>query len=105
MKRSNYILRSLANALGTVVYVILVALFMFNGKNLFDKTDNFLMPVFMLLLFILSASVTGLLVLGKPVLMYLDNLKKEAVIMLLSTLGWIAVFLIIVFFILFLRLI
>ena len=105
MKQSKYILRSFINALGTAVYVILVALFMFNGENLFDKTDNFLMPVFMLLLFILSASVTGLLVLGKPILMYLDNLKKEAIIMLLSTIGWIAIFLIIVFFILFLRLI
>jgi len=100
MKQSKYILRSFINALGTTVYVILVALFMFNGENLFDKTDNFLMPVFMLLLFILSASITGLLVLGKPVLMYLDNLKKEAVTLLLATIGWLAIFLLIVFVIL-----
>ena len=95
MKKSSYILRSLVNALGVVIYVSLIAFF-FSHATILDKTTNtFLTPVLMLLLLIISASITGSLVFGKPITMYWDGHKKEAVTMLFTTLGWLVVFLLI----------
>ena len=69
---------------------------MFNGEKFFGKADNFLMPVAMLLLFVLSAAITGALVLGKPILLYLDNKKEDALKLFGWTLGWLAIIVIIV---------
>lgn len=82
--------RSLLNAVGTIAYVAIVASVMFNGERIFGEVDTIAIPVTLLLLFIVSAMVTSGLVLGKPVLMYLDGQKKEAVQMLIYTVGWLA---------------
>jgi len=92
MKKSEYILKSLINALGVLVYTSAVAWILFNGQNIFGKASSFLMPLFLLLLLIISASITGLLVLGKPVHLYLSGLKKEAFILLFATLFWLIFF-------------
>lgn len=94
MKKSQYILKSFINALGVLVYVSGVALIMFNMEHAFDNEPSFLVPVLMLLLFVTSAAITGSLVLGKPVMLYLDNQKKEALIFLASTLAWLVVFMV-----------
>jgi hypothetical protein len=88
-------LKSLAllHALCTAIYVSLVALFMQNGERIFGKMDNLFGPVAILLIFVLSAAVTGSLVLGRPILMYLDNRKAEALKMFFYTLGWLFVIL------------
>ena len=88
-------LKSLAllHALGTAIYVSLVALFMQNGERIFGKMDNLFGPVAILLIFVLSAAITGSLVLGRPILMYLDNRKAEALKMFFYTLGWLFVIL------------
>lgn len=93
MKKSEYLLKSFLSAVGVLIYVSAVALLMSNGQRIFGG-ESFVVPLFMLLLFVVSASVTGLLVLGKPVRLYFDGLKREAIILLLSTLGWLALFLI-----------
>ncbi|MDP2656541.1 MAG: hypothetical protein Q8P11_03200 [bacterium] len=94
MKKYEYILKSLPNALGVFLYISAIAFFFANAQNIFgNEEDNFLIPVFMLLLFVISASITGLLVLGKPIFLYLNGLKKEGFIMLFATLGWLIVFL------------
>lgn len=98
--KNNLITRALIHSLGVLIYVVLIALFMFNGKNIFGKEDNFLMPTFMLLLFVISAAITGALVLGKPILMYLDNQKADAVKLFFYTIGWLAVITILVLVIL-----
>ncbi len=82
--------RSLLNALGTIAYVSVVATIMQNGERIFGNINQTLAPIAFLTLFVLSAGVTGGLVLGKPVLMYLDNQKKEAIKLFLYTLGWLA---------------
>lgn len=93
--------RSLAHAAGTLAYIALIAWFFFNGEKwLGNKPDNFFMPMLMLLLLVVSATVTGLLVLGRPLQLYLDNHKKEAIIMLFSTLGWLFIFAVIVLLVL-----
>lgn len=103
MKKSDYLLKSLLNAGGAFVYVALVAWLMFNAEMIFDGPENFLAPVFMLLLFVISASITGFLVLGKPIHLYLNNAKKEAFIFLFATLAWLLFFLVAVAAILLLR--
>ena len=96
MKKPGIVLKSFMNAAGVFIYVSAVAWLGFNSQTLFGKSNNFLGPLFALLLFIVSALVTGLLVLGKPVLLYLDGSKKEAFAMLFITLAWLVLFLIII---------
>ena len=79
---------SFVNSVGVVIYVALVATIMQNGEKIFGEMKNFAGPIAFLLLFVFSALVTGLLVLGRPVYLFLDGFKKEAVKMLIYTVGW-----------------
>ena len=103
MKKSNNLLESFIIATGTLIYVSAVALLMSNGKNIFGESEDFLIPLFMLLLFVVSASITGLLVLGRPIHLYLNNFKKEAFRLLFSTLAWLILFLVAVVIVLLLK--
>ncbi|MFA4937084.1 MAG: hypothetical protein WC575_02215 [Patescibacteria group bacterium] len=47
--------------------------------------NTLLGPVAFLLLFVVSATIVGLLVLGKPVTLFLEGFKKEAVRLLFYT--------------------
>ncbi len=82
--------RSLINALGTIAYVSVVATIMQNGEKIFGNMNQTIGPIAFLTLFILSAAVSGGLVLGKPVLMYLNNEKSEAIKLFIYTLAWLA---------------
>ncbi|MEK9183654.1 MAG: hypothetical protein AAB890_01090 [Patescibacteria group bacterium] len=57
----------------------------------FQSVPEFFAPIIMLLLLVLSASIMGVLVFGRPILLYLDNQKKDALTMLFYTLGCLAV--------------
>jgi hypothetical protein len=89
--------RSFLNVLGVVAYVTVVALVMSNGNKIFGVKDTAVTPVAALMLFVLSAAVTGSLVVGKPLLMYLNNQKNEAVKLFIYTLCWLALATIILF--------
>lgn len=89
-------LSGLKSALGVLVYVFLVALFMFNAESLFGDTPDFLIPVFMMTLLVVSATTTGLLVLWKPINMFITGEKRGALKLLFSTLSWLVLFLVIV---------
>lgn len=80
---------SLLHALGLAFYVFLVVSIMQNGENWFGQMNNIWGGFAILMLLVLSAGVCGILVFGKPVMLYLDNFKKEAVKFLLVTLAWI----------------
>ncbi len=83
--------RSFINALGTVAYIALVAAIMQNAERFFGQTeDTILAPIVFLTLFVLSAAITGSLVIGKPILMYINNEKSQAVRLFVYTLGWLA---------------
>lgn len=74
------------HSFGVVVYVFLVSLVLNNGERIFGAEDNELIsPVIFLLLFVFSALLTSGLILGKPILLYLDGQKKESVKLLLAT--------------------
>lgn len=87
------------NALGTTLYVALVASLLFNAPLIFGSTgkDTVFIPIAMLLLFVISASVTGSLVLGRPLLWYLDGKKKEAVSLFIATLGFLFLIMLLAF--------
>jgi len=105
MKKSGYFLKSLINSAGVFVYVSAVVWLLSNAEWIFGKASkyDYLVPVFMLLLFVVSATITGLLVLGRPILLFLNKQKREAFIMLFSTLAWLVFFLIAVGIVLVIR--
>ncbi len=105
MSQNKLILKGFLNAFGVFIYVLAVSLFLSNIENIFDsnKPDNFLAPLFMILFFVISASITGFLVLGKPILLYLDNHKKDGFTLLFATLAWLILFAIIVIFVILLK--
>lgn len=88
-------------ALGEGIYISLVALIMFTVEKLFgSKPDPVIIaPIALLLLLVISASISGALILGKPAMLYLDGKKKEAVQLFGLTLAWLVLFLIIAFII------
>jgi hypothetical protein len=96
MKKYKYYLISFLDAAGVFVYVAAIAWIGFHSQNIFGNAPSFLIPLFMLLLFVVSACVTGALVLGRPILMYLNGQKKESFILFFSTLGWLVLFLAVV---------
>lgn len=86
MKSQKVWLWSAVNAIGVFVYVMLVVLVMTNGEKIFGQMEEkYWGPVTFLLLFVFSALVCGLLVFGRPIYLWFDNAKKEAVKMILFT--------------------
>jgi len=86
MKNSKLVFYALANSLAVFLYVSGVAWFLFNGEKIFGQQEkNFWMPVALLLTLIISATITGSLVLGRPILLYLKGLKTESIKLLFYT--------------------
>ncbi len=88
------------HAMATAVYIAAVASFLFYGPQTFGRLHTVLLPFAMLLLLVFSAAFTGLLILGRPVLWYLDGKKKEAVSLFISTLGFLFILTLVAFFVL-----
>ncbi len=95
--KSNPVVQSLGHALLAFVYILLVAFVMHNGEQVFGHDDKIWGTIAVLTLFVLSASVMGALVLGRPILLYLDGHKTAAVKFFGYTLGWMVVILAIIF--------
>ena len=85
MDRKEITKQAVTNALGVYVYVLLVALLMWQGNALFGTEDTMLSMAAFLMLFVLSAGVVGTFILGRPILLYLDGKKKEAVTLFANT--------------------
>ncbi len=87
------------HALCTALYVACVASLLFYAPQIFGtgKKDIVLIPIAMLMLLVSSAAITGSLVVGRPILWYLDGKKKEAVSLFLATLGFLSLLTIIAF--------
>lgn len=84
--------RSIGHAVLAFTYIFGIAavLHLTGPEKMFQNVPEFFAPIIMLLLFVLSAAVMAILVFGKPVLLYLENQKKEALTMLFFTVGWLA---------------
>lgn len=82
-------------AVGELAYIFLVVLFMRNAQKILGNDQNIISTMAFLLVVVLSASVSGGLVLGKPIMLYLDGKKKDALTLFGFTLGWFLLFIII----------
>ena len=92
MSRNQIIMRGFVDALGVLAYVVLFAWVINNLEAWFgDMPETWLAPVLMLLVFIVSACVTGSLVLLQPILLYVEGQRKEAVYLFVYTIGFLVV--------------
>jgi phosphoglycerol transferase MdoB-like AlkP superfamily enzyme len=87
---------SFLNSFFAAIYITLVAVFMSFAEGLFKSSGETLTSILVLLLFSLSALVVGGLLLGKPLMTYLDGKKKDAVLMVFANAGWLVLFFIVV---------
>ena len=88
MLTENIKIRSFINAALTFIYVSAVACLMWYMGEYVGSAGNFAGPIGFLMLFLLSATVTGGLVLGKPALLYMDGQKADALRLLIQTVLW-----------------
>lgn len=82
----------LLSAAGVIAYTTAIGSFMFNAHGAFTGPDTVLAPISMLTLLVLSVGVVGSLIFVRPVLIYLDGKRVEAVKLLIATLSWLGVF-------------
>ena len=102
MKKTNLIIRGLLHSFGVLLYIIVLTIFFSQANSWLGQTDHkILSPLLAMLLFVFSALLTGGLVLGKPIMLYIDGQKKEALKLLLFTGGGLLIFTVITFFTLF----
>ena len=86
--KNNLIKSSMFDAFAVALYVSVVAYLIQNGERIFGKMQNFWGPLAFLLLFVVSAAIVGSIIFGKPVVMYLEGKKTEAVKLLSYTIMW-----------------
>jgi len=88
---------AILDAVGVLAYVAIVAWVMTNGNAWFGQVKGVGGPIAILMLLVLSAAVVGMLVFGRPILVFLDGRKREAVMMAITTVASIAVLTLAVF--------
>lgn len=95
MNYSPLVKRGVLNAFGVVIYVAVIALFFSNAQAMFGPQDpkGPFIPMMMLLLFVVSALITGSLVLWLPAKLLVDGKKAEAGTLLSVTGGTLVLFL------------
>lgn len=100
MKQSALITRGVLHALGLLAYVAGVAWVMSNAERWIEPAPEITKGMAFLTLFVLSAAITGTLVLGKPILLFLSGQKKDALTLFGATIVSIVILLAILFVIL-----
>lgn len=87
---------ALAQAVGLTVYVMLIALFFQGLQRWFglQKDNPILAPMIFLLVFIISALISGSIMLAYPGMLFFKGKKKTALKIVLMSIGWLIVFLI-----------
>jgi hypothetical protein len=83
---------ALINSILAVLYVSGVGSFMYFGTLIkVGRTNAILAPITLLLLFVVSATITGFLIIGKPAQLYVDGKKKEALVLFSYTLAFLSI--------------
>jgi len=59
-------------------YISLISWVLNHGEEIFKSNSDFPVAIFMLSLFVFSALITGLLLLGAPIYLYFEKEKKIA---------------------------
>ena len=88
---------ALSQAAAATAYISLVGLLFWKGNVIFGKVPNYWGPLVFLILFVVSALITGLLVLGYPFIVFWDQKRpKKAIGLVLYTTLWLSLFLLLV---------
>ena len=91
MKAKEIVRVGFFRAASVVIYVFVVAEFMTHIQYFFGPGpdgNGVAIPIFMMLLFMVSATVTSFLVLEPPIRLYVDGQKSDAIKLLFATIGW-----------------
>jgi hypothetical protein len=75
------------NALAALVYIIAIVLGLTYMSTIQTKIDDLIMPIIMLSLLVLSVSVMAYIFGYQPLVLFLDNKRKEAISLFLQTVG------------------
>lgn len=75
------------NAAGAALYIVLIVNVINAFARFAEPKDTLLVPITMLSLFVLSAAIMGFLFVYKPLTLYLDGQKKEALLFFGKTVG------------------
>ena len=93
--------RALMNSVGTAAYIILVVSLIWSLQAFSSEPSHaVIIPIAMLLLLVCSAAITGFLVFGKPVMLYVDGKKRDSIRLLSHTLGMLILITLIAFILL-----
>lgn len=87
--------KSFLYSLGAAAWISIVAIFMQNANRWFGTQDTIISVIAVLILFSMSALVVGGLLIGKPIFLYIDGKKKEAVQTIICSGGWLLLFFVI----------
>jgi hypothetical protein len=87
MNDSKLVSWAVRNVAGVILYVAAVVWLMSNAEHGFGAKPGILIGVAILMLFVCSALITGLLVLGQPVWLFVNGQKKESLKLLGYTVG------------------
>jgi len=88
MTKTKIIIYGLVHAFAVSVYTFAVVLLMSNSERFLNNAYPEIQGILMLMLFVISASITGSLVVGRPVVMYLNGDKKNAFLFFVSIVLW-----------------
>lgn len=91
-------LEALAQAVGVVFYIAVVAVIMINGEQIFGRAPKFIGTIAFLMLFVISAAMMAVLIFGRAVMKCFDGEKKEAIQLVGATIMWLGVFIIFAIF-------
>ena len=97
MKNSKIAIWALLNSLAVFLYTSGVVWLMNNAQKFFGMANTFWIPLSVLLLFVVSATIVGLLILGRPGYLYFSGMKTEGLKMLFYTIGCLVIITIVVF--------
>jgi len=97
MEKSKIVVYSLVHALAVLAYIVGVAYLLEYGAGFFSGYSGILATIPMLLLLVFSVALMGVLIFARPVYLFINGFKSQAIEFLIYTLGWILVILILVF--------
>ncbi len=84
-------------ALGLVLYCCLVGLLMWQGDRWFGPMLTFLGPVLFLVLFVASALISALIILGYPFILFWEKKQTiEALKLVVYTIAWLVFFILLI---------
>lgn len=93
LKKPSLAFIAFLQAWGLMVYVGLVALLFWKGEEIFGKVDLYLGPVMLLTLFVVSALISALIVLGYPFIIFWEEKKTRKALKLVGyTIFWLIFF-------------